>query len=69
MPAEWLARCIFLMLRWVRRSGIISRKTGMRSWRGTGVVAPKPGLVIVNHEISDTSLFQVDVCRIKEGAK
>jgi hypothetical protein len=33
------------MLRWASRAGITSRKMGIRCGRGTGVEAPKPGLL------------------------
>jgi hypothetical protein len=44
VPALWDMMLMCGMPRWRRRRGMVSRKMGMRSLRGTGVEPPKPGL-------------------------
>lgn len=44
VPAEWLANAMCLMFRCCRSSGMVSRKIGIRSFNGTGVEPPIPGL-------------------------
>ena len=48
VPALWETREMWGMERWVSRAGMVSRKIGMRCEMGTGVEAPKPGLVVVS---------------------
>jgi hypothetical protein len=48
VPALWETREMCGMERWVSKAGMVSRKIGMRCETGTGVEAPKPGLVTVS---------------------